>query len=258
MAIITITSDWKEGDYYLGALKGALFSLRSGIDIVEITNAIPSFDVLQEVFILKNSFRHFPKESIHLMGVMSEPSQEAPMVVIYAEGHYFIGVNDGRFSLLFDNPPSICFEIEKDKSMPYSTFSALEFFKEGVDIILSNTFESRTRASRIKTEVISGVVYNEESIVGRVIYIDSFGNIITNIEKRLFDTIQQGRRYIIFIQGPYTKLEQISYDYRDVAPGKMVALFNSLGLLEIAMNQSNLSELEGLTLSTEVRIKFEK
>ena len=256
MVIVTITSDWRDGSYYLGALKGAILSLSQSVTVVEITNSIPSFDILQEAFVLKSCYNHFPEGSIHLMCVMSEPMHDAPMVILYAEGHYFIGVNDGRFSHLFSNPPAICFEILRERSRFESTFSSLELFRNGIEIILSNSFENKTVASDVKEETIAEVVYNDNGIVGKVLYIDSFGNAITNIEKRLFDTLQRGRGYTIYARGPYNKISKISKGYRDSLPGAAIALFNSLGLLELAINQGNISELEGLTPSSEVRIKF--
>ena len=256
MVIVTITSDWGEGGYYLGALKGAILSLSQSVTVVEITNSIPSFDILQEAFILKSCYNHFPKGSIHLMSVMSEPTHDAPMVILYADYHYFIGINDGRFSHLFNNPPAICFEILRERSRFISTFSSLELFRNGVDIILNNSFENKTVVSDVKRETIAEVVYNDDGIVGKVLYIDSFGNAITNIEKRLFDSLQRGRTYTIYANGPYNKINKISKGYKDSLPGAAIALFNSLGLLEIAINQGNMSELEGMVPSSEVRIKF--
>ena len=256
MAIVTITSDWRDGNYYLGALKGAILSLPHSVTIVEITNSIPSFDILQEAFVLKSCYNHFPKGSIHLMCVMSEPTYDAPMVILYAEDHYFIGINDGRFSHLFNNPPAICFEILREKSRFESTFSSLDLFKNGVDIVVGNSFEKRTAISDVRKETIAEVVYNDNGIVGKVLYIDSFGNAVTNIEKSLFDTLQRGRSYTIYALGPYNKINKISKGYRDSLPGVTIALFNSLGLLELAVNQGNISELEGLSPSSEVRIKF--
>lgn len=256
MTIVTITSDWKNSDYYMGALRGSLISLSSGLNVVEVTNSIPAFDVLQEIFILRSVFRHFPDGSIHLLGVMSEPAPPTPMVIVYGEGHYFIGVNDGRFSLLFDNPPAVCFEILKAGEITFSSFISLELFREAVDIILTNSFERRTKICNLKRESSPGVVHNPNLIVGRIVYSDSLGNAITNIEKRLFDTIHKGRDFTIFVQGPYTKINRISRGYNDSAPGELIALFNSLGFLELAVNQGNITALENLNPSSEIRIKF--
>jgi S-adenosylmethionine hydrolase len=256
MTIVTITSDWQRGDYYYGALNGALLSLSSELRVVAITNSVPSFDVLQEIFILKSSFRFFPKNSIHLLGVMSEPNPSSPMVIVYGEGHYFVGVNDGRFSLLFDNLPSLCFEVLLGRDIPFSSFLALELFREAADIIITNTFESRTKVCDIKRESSPSVVSNEKSITGRVIFCDSFGNAVTNIEKSLFDSLHKGRDFLIYVQGPYMKITRISRGYNDSAPGEIIALFNSLGLLEIAINLGDITSLENLNTSSEVRIKF--
>ncbi len=255
MTIVTITSDWKNGDYYLGAIKGALISLGSDVCVVDITNSIPSFDVLQEIFVLKSTYYHFPDSSVHLMGVMSEPKPGAPMVILSGGGHYFVGVNDGRFSLLFDAAPPICFEILKGREVS-GAFSAVELFKEAVDIIITNTFEKRTVICDTVKETITGVVSTNDSITGRVLYCDSFGNAVTNIGKKLFDTIRKGRSFTIYVQGPYMKIGKISRGYYDSRPGEIIALFNSLGFLEIAMNQGDITKLENLTPASEVRIKF--
>jgi len=254
MTIVTITSDWNKGDYYLGALKGKLISTSKEIELVEITNSIPSYDVLQEIFILKNSYGYFPKGTIHLLCVMSEPSADSPMVIVYADNQYFIGVNDGRFSLLFESLPSIAFAIEFEEN--FSNFSALDLFVKGVEAVLNNDFQANTFAVNIKREIATKVVYNEDSVTGRVVYTDSFGNAITNIEKVLFDKLQKGRDFTIFVQGPYTKIKSISHSYSQHSPGEILAVFNSLGLLEIAVNQGNIATLENLSTASEIRIKF--
>lgn len=256
MNIVTITSDWNKGDYYMGALKGALYCLSSNLRVVEITNSVPSFDVLQEIFILRSTFASFPIASIHLLGVMSEPTVDSPMVIVFYNGHYFIGVNDGRFSLLFDSVPAICFEILEWEQFSYSTFSALDFFVRGVDIILNNKFESCTKASAPKKEHKAQVVHNLDSIVGRVVYCDSFGNAVTNIERELFDSIGGGREFTIFVRGPYLKIKKISDGYFDSYPGEVIALFNSLGYLELAVNLGDITTLENLNSSSEVRVRF--
>ena len=256
MAIVTITSDWKKEDYYLGTLKGLLFSLPYDLRVVDITNSVPSFEVLQEIFILRNSYSKFPAGTVHLLGVLSEPSAALPMVIVCAEGHYFVGINDGRFSLLFDTLPSVCFEIIPLRVLNHSTFIAPWLFAEAVDIIVSEKFEGRTKIAEVATEPQTGVVYDADTIVGRVVYSDSFGNAITNVTKRLFDTIHKGRDYTIFVQGPYLKINIISAGYNDSAPGEAIALFNSVGLLELAVNMGNITSTENLTPTSEVRIKF--
>lgn len=254
MAIVTITSDWGKGDYYLGQLKGRLLTALPGVNISEISNSIPPHDVQNEAFIVKNCYKSYPLSTIHLLAVFCEPYEDYKMVILYNEGHYFIGLNDGRFSHIFENPPSIAFEIIDEDNV--SAFRALELFTKGVKIINDNSFEENTRPSEVISESVRRTVYDDNTIIGRVVYIDSYGNAVTNIEKQLFERIGKKRNYTIYIQGPYLKTDCISLNYNDINAGKLIVLFNSLNLLEVSIIAGNLSILENVDTTTEVRIKF--
>ncbi|MDX9782784.1 MAG: SAM-dependent chlorinase/fluorinase [Bacteroidales bacterium] len=255
MTIVTLTSDWNKSDYYLGVLKGRLASLSLKINLLEITNSIPSFDILQETFILRSTYLNFPANSIHLLGVMCEPTPESPMIIVYANSHYFIGINDGRFSQLFENPPSMAFAINQDDN--FSSFMAPALFARGVKTILENSFEANTKACDLKRESVARVVYDENTIVGKVVYIDSFGNAVSNIEKSVFDRVHRARNFTIFVQGPHIKIKSISRGYYQGNPGGLMALFNSIGLLEISLYMDSLAKLESIVPGSEIRIKFE-
>lgn len=254
MAIVTITSDWGKGDYYIGQLKGRLLTALPGVNIQEISNSISSHDVQNEAFVIRNCFKSFPLSTIHLLAVYSEPYDNFKMAIIFNEGHYFIGLNDGRFSQIFENPPAIAFEILDNFEV--STFKALDLFAKGVKIITDNSFEKQTVPADIIVESVRRTVYDENIIIGRVVYIDSYGNAVSNIEKQLFERIGRGRRFTVFIQGPYLKTDKISLNYSDESAGKLVVLFNSLNLLEVSVCAGNLSTLENVDTTTEIRIKF--
>lgn len=264
MNIITITSDWSKSDYYLSALKGNILSYDCDAKIVDLNNDIPPLDVVQSMFVLVGSYAHFPKGTIHLMGVCSEPWDGNPMVIVKGDGHYFVGVNDGRFAYLFDpDSPSSIREMPPCAyalRMPeqFSTFMAAELFARAVRIIKENTFIKETDRCDIKKEVILKPMCNESSIIGKVIYIDSFGNAITNITKDLFSKMLNGRDYEILVQGPYAVIPRISRDYSSVNVGGMVALFNSVGYLEVAINQGNIAQTESLVASSEITVRFIK
>ena len=97
---------------------------------------------------------------------------------------------------------------------------------------------------------------DETTINGSVVYIDSFRNAITNISRELFDQIRKGRPFDIFIQSNYYKINRLNKNYHDSSTGELLALFNSLGLLEIAINSGNAADLLNLSINSVVRIKF--
>ena len=254
MPIVTLTSDWNSSDYYVGSLKGAIHARCSGVDIIDISHQIRNFDVVQGVFVLRYAFGHFPKGTIHLMAVQSEPEPLVPMAIVEAQGHHFVGLNDGRFSLLFEEPPVQAFALPIPAE-PHS-FAALSLFTRAVAAIIEERVESEAKPCTLCTESQGRPVYTAEEIVGRVIYIDSYGNAITNISRTLFTRVSRGRMFEIFVSVPSAKLSRIVGAYDEAATGQMLALFNNIGFLEIAINKANLALLEGLEIHSEIRIKF--
>jgi len=254
MPLVTITSDWNLHDYYTGSLKGTIHARCEGVEIVEISNQIRSFDVIQCTFVLRHAFVHFPKGTIHLLAVQSEPKPLIPMVIVHAQEHYFVGLNDGRFSLLLDDPPATAYALPL-LAQPHS-FAALKLFTDAVAMIVKGQIESEAKPCPLVTESAGRPVYSSFEIIGRVLYVDSYGNAITNINRTLFLKVSQGRPFEIFVNGPYAKLGRMAGRYDDVAAGEMLALFNSIGYLEIAVNKANLAQLENIDTHSEIRIKF--
>jgi S-adenosylmethionine hydrolase len=261
--IVTITSDWHKEDYYLSALKGSLISLPFSLELVVLTNSVPKFDVLQEIFILKSSYQFFPKGTIHLLGVMSEPSSTSPMVIFSYNNHYFVGVNDGRLSLLIKESDRIemssNFYVNRIFRRFYrgsNTFCALDYFTEAVSSILSNKIEETTEVISIKSEAEILPVTTNSTIVGKVIYIDSFGNAVTNITREIFYGEDRGSQFIIYVGGPSIKINRVVKNYDSWSENRYIALFNSLDLLEIAMYKGDFCMFESIDVGTEILIKF--
>jgi len=254
MPLVTITSDWNLHDYYAGSLKGAIRARCPAVDVIDISHEIRSFDVAQGTFVLRHAYIHFPLGTIHLMAVQSEPEPLVPMVIVAHRGHFFVGLNDGRFSLLFDEPPTEALALPVPAE-PHS-FAALPLFTCAVAAIIEGRLDAETKPCTLHTEVPGRPVFGASEIVGRVIYIDSYGNALTNISRTLFIRVSQRRAFEIFVRGPYAKLNSIVGAYDEVPVGKMLAIFNSTGYLEIAINKANLAQLESLDTHSEIRIKF--
>lgn len=269
MPIITLTTDWKQGDYYLAALKGSLLALDHTIRIVDISHDVETFNLLQAVFILKHCYRFFKPGTIHLIGVLPQATVQAPMAFARLSDHYFVGPNDGRFSLLTYSADGRTVPLTAlrrllpqaaglgtEEQVYRGPFSELPLFTAVVRAILHNTWELVTEPCRPAPENLSLPVSEKDSITGRVLHIDSYGNLITNIPRTLFERIRLSRRFIIYVQGPFIKITRIVANYSEAAPGETVALFNSLGLLEVALIDGHIARQEALDLTTQVIIKF--
>ena len=255
MRIVTLTTDWSKADYYIGSLKVALLSTCPELTIIDISHQIPSFNKAQAAMILRNSYPHFPKGSIHLVGVHSEPSPTNNIAVMYANEHYFVAPNDGTLSLLI---PLSQPEIVRELPMPKTSggFKALTLFCDAVSAIIENKLGEIGAECELQQAWNSLPSYDANSISGQIIYIDSFGNAITNVTRELFERIHGGRKFELLVQSRFNIITRISEYYDEVQQGEILAIFNSVGLLEIAVNHGNVSQLESLDTTSHIKIKF--
>lgn len=268
MPLITITSDWNKNDCYLPVLKGRLHSLCGKIgeacQTVDVSNSVKPFDLFEACFILKHSFLSFPQGTIHIIAVGESPLSSGKITVAKAMGHYFIGVDDGKFQLLFNHPENV----EAYSAVCGGSdgpFAEAECFCEAVEAIMCGK-ELETAA--LQRGGAERAVVMIDKIIGRIVYIDSYGNAITNISQsdflKVYDMVEEaggidsgdGPDFVVYVGGPHLKFNDIHDWYNSVAPGNEVVIFNSLGLLEIAVNRGNFAVAEGVDTTTEVLVKF--
>lgn len=275
-AIITLTTDFGEKDHFAGAVKGALYSELETIRIVDISHCISPFHISEAAYIIQNAYKSFPSGSIHIIGIDSELNPENKHIAVYLDNHYFICANNGIISMLTSEiKPEKIVEINIHDNIK-SNFPVLDVFvKVACHIARGGTLEVIGKPiSKIKQLTgIKPVVNPENSqIIGNVIYIDNYGNVISNINKALFEKIGKGREFNI--QARSIKFSKVYNRYSDfinfdnpknkrVEDGKKLALWNSSNYLELSIYKSNpktvgsASSLFGLNYRDTVSINFE-
>lgn len=258
MAIITLTTDLGTKDHYVGVLKGSILKGCPDATIIDITHEIPAYDILKAAFTLKNVFNDFPEDTIHIIGVNPEVSEKATRLVIKYKGQYFIGADNGVFSLIFDEVPEKMVEMDMMADPDSITFPTKDIFtraachlaKGGTMEMIGKPLEQLVEKALFRAVSVGNI------IKGMAIHIDHYGNIITNIDETFFKAFGSGRDFKIeFRRGDYD-ITNISKVYSDVPEGEKLAIFSSSGMLEIAMNKGNASKLLGMKESDIVRIEF--
>ncbi len=258
MAIITLTTDFGLKDHFVGSLKGAIYTALPEAIIVDISHDISPFNIEECAYILENSYKNFPKGSIHIIGIDSEATVENQHIAVYLDGHYFIGANNGVIGL-------IASEIKAEKSieiqLPNQTEVAMQamaiFAQVACHIARGGTLEvvgKPFKALKELTGFLPSVTDKGNKIVGSVIYIDNYGNIVTNIRKKFFEAYRKGRAFEI--NARTNKITQIHSTYSDIinfdlesshrnGAGDLLALFNSSEYIELAIYKSDLKTVGG-------------
>ncbi|NJW54155.1 SAM hydrolase/SAM-dependent halogenase family protein [Salinimicrobium oceani] len=275
MAIITLTTDFGEKDHFAGAVKGAIYTELPSAKIVDISHSIAPFHITEASYIIKNAYKSFPQGSIHIIGVDSELTPENKHIALKLDGHYFICANNGILSLIASEfVPEKIVEINIHDKVQ-SNFPVLDVFvKVAGHLSRGGTLEvigkSIPEVKQLKEmEPLINVEGNQ--IKGNVIYIDNYGNVVTNISKKLFDKVGKGRsfnmraRTATFNEIFSTYSEAINFDTEMInrEDGKKLAIFNSGGYIELAIYKSNpstvgsASTLFGLEYRDTVTVNFE-
>ena len=246
MAIITLISDWGNKDYYTAAVKGKIYKLFPEARVVDITHEIPAFDKEQAAYILKNAARSFPEGTVHIIGINTEESSKRPHAVAYYEKQYFVGTDNGIFSLIFDKEPDKVVVLDIPHEGDQFSFSSRDrFVAAAVHLARGGDMtELGEEKKDIEHKILFKPIEDDHTIKGQVVYIDRYGNLITNISKKLFTEKVRHRKFTISLRSG--KATRIDMAYEDVPPGEVVALFASDGMLEIAINKGNAATLLGI------------
>ncbi|HBH48993.1 MAG TPA: hypothetical protein DDX98_10150 [Bacteroidales bacterium] len=257
MAVITLTTDWRNSDYYVGAVKGKILSRNMNTVVVDISHQIAPFNTMQAAFILRNCYYEFPKGTIHIVGVNSALTAKRSLLIVEKDEQYFLCSDSGFPGLAFPNQDIKVFRHELGKNEG-NTFASLELFVDLAYKLISGMKpgEIANETSDFLFQVPIRPTIDTKLINGSVVYIDSFSNAITNISRDSFNRIGEGNAFEIFVQSNHYTINKISTSYNEVATGELLALFNSSDLLEIAISNGPASELLNLSINSTIRIKF--
>ena len=275
MSIITLTTDFGIKDHFVGAVKGTIYSELPDARIVDITHQISPFNITETAYILRNSYKKFPDGSIHIIGVDSELNEENKHIAIELDNHYFICPDNGVISLLASEiTPEKIVEINIHEYIE-SSFPVLDIFvkvachiaRGGKLEVIGKIIPEFKKISELQPTISA----DNRTISGNIIYVDNYGNSISNISEKLFNQVGKGRDFEV-IANRYT-FPKIYKKYSDIVDfslpkeqrqkdGTRLALFNSANFLEIAMYRSNASTvggavtLLGLNYRAVITIKF--
>jgi len=251
MPVVTLTTEWRPDDFYHGIIKGKLCDRCPGVTIIDNASGIPPFNISHASFVIRNTYNNYPKGTIHIICVHSEAVKNQDYLIVKARDHFFIGTDNGIFNLILNSDPDEVIRIDHKENS-----DELEIFASAAAELISGKKPSELGKPRkeITERVPLRATIDKDVIIGSVIFIDSYGNAISNITREVFYRVFEEKEYRIRIQSNKNHTERILEKYSDVPVGEMLARFNSLDLLEIAINGANLSELLNLNIGSVLRI----
>ena len=247
MPLITLTSDIGQQDFLVGAVKGQLLQANKDLTIVDITHQLSPFNYPQAAYVCRNAIKNFPEGTFHL--VLVNLFDERPEHMLLAEHNgQFIGCADnGLLTMVLEEAPQKIVALVLDKSQQKNTVYCTSVFAKAFNELISGKQLKDCGDTNVSIRVKNPLraMLGNNWIEGQIIFIDNFENVIVNITKEDFEEQRKGRSFKIVFKRDEV-IDKISETYADVAEGEKLALFNSAGYLEIAINKGNAAGLFGL------------
>jgi len=274
MSIITLTTDFGLKDHFVGALKGKLISGCKEATVIDISHDIDLFNTLEAGYCIAAAYDSFPKGTIHIIGVDSERTDSNQHIALQWDDHFFICADNGILSTLTQKKvaqKTVAINIhdrlnENATDMGVFVAVACHIARGGLLNVIGKDITSLKNVNELAATVTDDL----KNIKGHIVYIDHFGNCVTNISKKTFQDVVRNRAFEIKFNNK--KIGAIKKKYSDFNitekftlkdfEGERLALFNENGYLEIAIYKSNpktvgsASTLLGLKFRDAVTIEF--
>lgn len=259
--IVTLTSDFGHRDHYVGVMKAVVLGIVPHARLIDISHDIAPQDIMAAAWVTKNAAFMFPKGTVHLCVVDPGVGTNRRPIAIHLNGHYFVGPDNGLFSLVAEQMPYEAYELTNTsfwRDIRSNTFHGRDIFApvaahlaRGVPLV-----EMGTRVESMTYFRWAVPVADKDGIQGWVVHIDHFGNLITNISKELIKEAYGETSLKIYVGS--MSLREISPTFSSVPEGEPVAFIGSSGYLEIALNKGNASLMMNVPKGAAVSIIFAK
>jgi S-adenosyl-L-methionine hydrolase (adenosine-forming) len=258
MPLLTLTSDIGHQDYLVAAVKAQLLKIDPAFTIVDISHSISPFNYPQAAYICRSAFKNFPDYTYHIILINLFEKKPEQLLLAFHNNQYFLCADNGLLNMILEEKPDMVIGVPLDKMAIKNTTHCVG--------VMGKVVNQLAQGESIQNIGIPDVSYTEKNhlrplldnnwIEGQIIFIDNFENVIVNITHEQFEEQRKGRSFRIVFKRDEV-IDRVSESYADVQPGEKLALFNSAGYLEIAINKGNAAGLFGLKGFSEKASKAE-
>jgi len=262
-SIVTLTTDFGEQDYYVGAMKGVILDVSPDTEVIDLCHNVLPYDILDAAFTIAQSYRWFPLRTVHLVVVDPGVGTQRRPILVSGDRHFFIGPDNGVFSFIYPEQEKLTvWHITGDHyfHQPVSnTFHARDVFA-AVAGWLAKGVEPRQFGDEIedytKLTIPKPQAVNDKSWKGMVLKVDRFGNVITNIAAADCPALFAEPTPPFKLSAGGKDITKLVPNYAEGGQGEIFALLGSSGYLEIATNRGGAGKLLSLNRGGEVTLQL--
>lgn len=264
--IVSLLSDLGTRDPYLALVKARIVLRVQSAQMLDITHEINPFDLRHAAYLLREVVPSLPKGTVHLVMVDTLQRPDRGFVAAEWGGHFFVAPDNGLLSFVFDKAPARAADLSAlAGQIGITVFPERDLMAEAAAHLAKGgdlKLLGQPMADIKREQTYHPYTENANTLVGQVLHVDRYGNLITNISRQMFVDVGRNRSFEILLRLRQYTIREISslYEDQNVDPfgrdSTTLALFGSSGRLEIAMRRANASQLMGIRVGDNIRIEF--
>jgi S-adenosylmethionine hydrolase len=247
MPLITLTSDIGYQDYLVGAVKAQLLQINPQFQLLDISHNIPPFNYPQAAYVCRSAIKNFPAFTYHIILVNLFEQKPEHLLLAFHNDQYILCADNGLLTMILEEKPELVIGIPLDKTAIKNTLYCTSIFGQAINMLVNGEPIQNIGTADIVILEKNALkpLRGDNWIEGQIMFIDNFENVIVNITHEQFEEQRKGRSFKIVFKRDEV-IDHISESYADSTEGEKLALFNSAGYLEIAINKGNAAGLFGL------------
>lgn len=247
MPLITLTSDIGYQDYLVGAVKAQLLQINPEFHLLDISHNIPPFNYPQAAYVCRSAIKNFPAFTYHIILINLFEQKPEHLLLAYHSEQFILCADNGLLTMILEEKPEMVIGIPLDKTAIKNTLYCTSIFGQTINMLVNGEPIQNIGTADIVILEKNALkpLLGDNWIEGQIMFIDNFENVIVNITREQFEEQRKGRSFKIVFKRDEV-IDHISESYADSAEGEKLALFNSAGYMEIAINKGNAAGLFGL------------
>jgi S-adenosylmethionine hydrolase len=248
--IITLTTDFGLSDPFVGIMKGVILGIAPSAQLVDITHGIRSCDIGEAAFLIETAYRFFPEGTVHIVVVDPGVGSARCPLAARSHGHLFVAPDNGVLSSVLDEDVYHITNGDFFLNPVSRTFHGRDIFAPvAARLARGSPIESvGPRVHAFVKKALQAPQYQDGKLVGTVLHVDRFGNVITNLRRS-----DLGSNFAICIAG--RRITRFCASFSEAEGGEIVALEGSTGYIEIVLNQASASDLLNVKRGTQIEVE---
>jgi S-adenosylmethionine hydrolase len=241
--IITLLTDFGTKDHYVASMKGVILNINPQCLLIDITHHVNPHDIEEGAFLLANAYSYFPKGTIHLSVVDPGVGGIRKPVLLVTQNYFFVGPDNGLFTLIAqrERVKQIVVPTKQKYFLPKisKTFHGRDLF---APVAAHLSLGIRPGAFGYKINAMKRLMFQkpiikEGELIGEILHIDTFGNLVSNIDEETFFRFIRNRPFVV--NAGRKAIHGLKNGYWEGNQGELMALLGSGGFLEVSVREGN-------------------